>query len=407
MTASVSSFLRQGFPLLTKSADNMYAKTGMWVLGVGGMVVTMINVGGITRLTKSGLSMTDWSVTGSLPPMNDAEWEIEFARYKTFPEYQQRKSMDLHEFKYIYAWEYGHRMLGRLIGVVFVLPWAYFTARRLVPPGYQTRLAALCAMGATQGAVGWWMVKSGLGEDRRQDKKEIRVTPIRLTAHLTMALATYGGLFWTGLDILKLPHKDLVADQILKAKDAMRYAARLRTGFIHLTALTCVTIVSGALVAGNDAGRAYNTYPKMGDQWIPDEIWDLEPFHRNFIENTALVQFNHRVLATTTASAAVVLAGVGLLSPNKAALVTPQVRKGLLAVGLAATGQFALGITTLLSYVPIGLAAAHQLGSIVVFTSCVYLVHSLQYARPAIVRSALRTVHGKANMVATSVKPMA
>jgi heme a synthase len=384
--AASSSILQKGLPMVTNATENMFAPTGKWILGTAASVVGMIHVGGVTRLTQSGLSMTTWHPLGSLPPMNQQEWEAEFDRYKQFPEWQQRKSMTLSEFKFIYGWEYGHRMLGRTVGLIFVLPWMYFTARGRIPQGYQGRMAGLLAMGGTQGLVGWWMVKSGLGDDRRDDRHQIRVKAERLATHLTMAVATYGALIKTGFDILGLQHKN-IPEQVAKlSKESLRQASRLRTGSMVLTGLTGVTIVSGALVAGNDAGRAYNTFPKMGDEWIPAEIMDHEPWYRNLTDNTATVQFNHRVLGMSTAALGVGLVAAGL-SPNKAALISPQARKGLLAVGASVTGQVTLGITTLLHYVPITLAAAHQLGSIVVFTSGVYLAHSLRYARPAVVRA--------------------
>ena len=390
-----SNYLIQkaGLPAVTNSAHNIYAPAGKWILGTAFSVVGMIHVGGVTRLTQSGLSMTSWSPLGSLPPITEKEWETEFARYKTYPEWQQRKSMTVSDFKFIYGWEYGHRMLGRVVGLVFVLPWAYFSAKKMIPKGYQGRMVGLLAMGGTQGLVGWWMVKSGLGDDRYGDSHEIRVRPIRLATHLTMAVVTYGALLWTGLDILGLPHQKTMAEEASKIfnKDALRKAVRLRSGGICLTALTLTTIVSGALVAGNDAGRAYNTFPKMNDEWIPSEIADLTPWYKNLNENTATVQFNHRVLGMSTAVGALGLAGIGLLSPatkvkSATALFTPQVRIGLYAVGTSALGQMLLGITTLLQYCPLPLAAAHQVGSIVVLTSGIYLTHSLRYARPALVR---------------------
>lgn len=384
---------KAGLPAVTNSAHNIYAPAGKWILGTAFSVVAMIHVGGVTRLTQSGLSMTSWSPLGSLPPITEKEWETEFARYKTYPEWQQRKSMTVSDFKFIYGWEYGHRMLGRAVGLVFVLPWAYFSAKKMIPKGYQGRMVGLLAMGGTQGLVGWWMVKSGLGDDRYGDSHEIRVRPIRLATHLTMAVVTYGALLWTGLDILGLPHQKTMAEEASKIfnKDALRKAVRLRSGGICLTALTLTTIVSGALVAGNDAGRAYNTFPKMNDEWIPSEIADLTPWYKNLNENTATVQFNHRVLGMSTAVGALGLAGIGLLSPatkvkSATALFTPQVRIGLYAVGTSALGQMLLGITTLLQYCPLPLAAAHQVGSIVVLTSGIYLTHSLRYARPALVR---------------------
>eukprot|EP00934_Nitzschia_sp_Nitz4_P006315 Nitzschia sp. Nitz4//scaffold189_size62959//40052//41245//NITZ4_006312-RA/size62959-processed-gene-0.95-mRNA-1//-1//CDS//3329539908//6305//frame0 len=390
-SSAATLLLEKGLPAVTNSAHNMYAPAGKWLMGTAAAVVGMIHVGGVTRLTQSGLSMTSWTPLGGLPPITQAEWEEEFARYKTYPEWQQRKNMTLSEFKFIFGWEYGHRMLGRSVGLIFCLPWLYFTARGKIPKGYQGKMVGLLAMGGTQGLVGWWMVKSGLGDDRRGDSREIRVRPVRLAAHLTMAVATYGALFWTGLDIFGLPHQANFAEQAKKLSvDALRQAKRIRTGGMHLTTLSFITIISGALVAGNDAGRAYNTFPKMGDVWVPTEdMWDCEPWHRNFHHNTAMVQFNHRVLGITTATGAIGLAALGL-SPARAKLLTPQARNGLMALGLAAFGQASLGISTLLYYVPISLAAAHQLGSIAVFSSGLYLVHSLRYARPAIVRSALK-----------------
>jgi cytochrome c oxidase assembly protein subunit 15 len=398
-TTASAILLKKGLPAVTQSAHNVYAPAGKWILGTAGAVVGMIHVGGVTRLTQSGLSMTTWSPLGSLPPITQSEWETEFNRYKTYPEWQQRQSMTLSDFKFIYGWEYGHRMLGRTVGLIFCVPWLYFTARGKIPKGYQGRMVGLLAMGGTQGLVGWWMVRSGLGDDRRDEKREVRVRPIRLATHLSMAVATYGALLWTGLDILGLPHKTTLAEQASKlSKEALRQASRLRTGSLHLTALTGLTIVSGAFVAGNDAGRAYNTFPKMGDDWIPSQdMWDSEPWYRNFHENTAMVQFNHRILGLSTAATALGLVALGL-SPARAKLITPQARNGLYAVGLASVGQVTLGITTLLYYVPISLAAAHQVGSIVVFSSGIFLAHSLRYARPALHRSAGR--------VAATAKPL-
>jgi len=404
MTSTATSFLRKGLPLRTSVAENPCATTGKWILATSGLVVGMIHIGGVTRLTQSGLSMTSWSPLGSLPPITQEEWEAEFARYQTFPEWQQRKSMSLSDFKFIYGWEYGHRMLGRFVGLAFCLPWMYFTARGRIPHGYQKKMFGLMAMGGSQGLVGWWMVKSGLGEDRRGDNREIRVRPVRLAAHLSMALATYGALLWTGWDILSLPHKKLPEQVATLSKEAIRHATRLRTGSLALTGLTGLTVASGALVAGNDAGRAYNTWPTMDGEWIPLEMMKLAPWYRNLTENTAAVQWNHRVLGSATATTALLIAAIGL-SPNKAALLTPQARKGLYAVGIAATGQFTLGVTTLLYYVPISLGAAHQLGSIVVFTSSLYLAHALRYARPAVLRAARVLPESANNRTPPGVKP--
>lgn len=381
--------------MVTTAAENPHAAVGKWLLGTGGMVVGMIHIGGVTRLTQSGLSMTSWSPLGSLPPITDEQWEEEFARYKQFPEWQQRKSMTMSEFQFIFAWEYGHRMLGRLVGIVFVAPWVYFTARGRIPKGYQGKMVGLLTMGGTQGLVGWWMVKSGLGNDRMGDRKEIRVRPVRLASHLSMAFATYGALLWTGWDILGIPNnsKYNIAQQVKKlGKEAIQYTSRIRNVGIAFTGLSFITVVSGALVAGNDAGRAFNTFPTMDGEWIPSDILELEPVQRNITENTATVQWNHRVLGTGTALTGGALVAMGMRRPDKAAslMLTPQATNAIKAVGIAVAGQFTLGVTTLLHYVPLSLAAAHQLGSVVVFTSGLYLVHSLRYVRPSFLRAAGR-----------------
>jgi len=391
-TATAGSLMAKGLPAVTKTPLNVYAPVAKWLIGTSGLVVGMVHIGGVTRLTKSGLSMTDWKPLGSMPPLNDAEWNDEFDRYKLFPEYQQRKSMTLDEFKYIFFWEWGHRMLGRVVGLCFALPWGYFTLRGKIPPGYQKRMAMLFTMGGTQGLVGWWMVKSGLGEDRRDDRKEIRVSPYRLAAHLGMAAATYSALVWTGLGVIQLPNESRLRDLASSmSKSAMSHARKLRFGALGVTKLAALTMLSGAFVAGNDAGNAYNTFPLMDEKLVPmDDMIDpsLEPSYRNAFENTAMVQFNHRWLGTTTAFSAIGLACFGFIHPAARSLTTttPQVRVGLAALGTAAVGQMSLGVVTLLNYVPITLAAGHQLGSLVVLTSGLYTVHSLRYAAPSLLR---------------------
>ena len=334
--------------------------------------------------------------------------------------------MTLEEFKYIFYWEWGHRMMGRVVGLVYGTGWAYFTwmhrpnlspssdsiipkaITSAIPPGYQSRLAILFAMGGTQGLVGWWMVKSGLGDNRRGDRNEIRVSPYRLAAHLGMAVGTYSFLVWTGLGALSFPVDRYAIMTVAKEKsaeslsllqqytknlspNALRHAQRVRGGVLGTVGLTGLTILSGAFVAGNDAGNAYNTYPLMNDQWIPLEDMvdpDKVPKWRNLFETTATVQWNHRVLGTATALSAVGVAGYGLLHPmGRASLTaigrsstTPQVRRGLVSLGTAATAQMSLGIATLLNYVPINLAATHQLGSLVVLSCGLYTAHSLRYA---------------------------
>mmetsp|Transcript_9052 Transcript_9052/g.20443 ORF Transcript_9052/g.20443 Transcript_9052/m.20443 type:complete len:490 (-) Transcript_9052:53-1522(-) len=444
---TLSSIYTKGLPVLTPTTLNPHAPLGKWLLSTSSLVFAMVHIGGVTRLTKSGLSMTEWKPLGSRPPMSEEEWEVEFERYKLHPEWEQRKSMGLEEFKYIYYWEWGHRMMGRFVGVVFGGGWLYFTwihqpkmpslssssmtsilpknITSAIPPGYQSRLALLFAMGGTQGLVGWWMVKSGLGDDRRGDRSEIRVSPYRLAAHLGMAVGTYSVLVWTGLGALSYPvdyyaaaNASTIAAAVKSATNkaaaaeksvlsllqqytknltptALQHAQKTRLGVLSTVGLTGLTILSGAFVAGNDAGNAYNTYPLMNGQLIPwDDMVDPEksPKWRNAFETTATVQWNHRMLGTATALSAVGVAGYGLLHPATRASsmkvlssTTPQVQRGLVALGTAATAQMSLGVATLLNYVPISLAASHQLGSLVVLTCGVYTAHSLRYAGRSVV----------------------
>jgi len=399
---AATTLIRKGLPSLTSTPLNPYAPVAKWIIGTSGLVAGMVHVGGITRLTKSGLSMTDWKPLGSLPPITEQEWAEEFERYKQYPEYQQRKSMTVDDFRFIYYWEWGHRMLGRVVGVCFAAPWAYFAIRKRIPAGYGNRMKILFAMGGTQGLVGWWMVKSGLGDDRKGDRREIRVSPYRLAAHLGMAFTTYSALLWTGFGIMQIPNdvangangnvgskSKIVELAQSMTKEAIKHAKKIRGGAIAVTGLTAVTVASGAFVAGNDAGNAYNTFPKMNDQWIPiDDMIDpdIKPVYRNAFENTAMVQWNHRVLGTSTALSALTLTGLGLFHPAARNAITPQVNRGLKLLGGVAVGQMSLGIATLLSYVPIGLAAVHQLGSLVLLSSGIYVVHSLRYVSPGVMR---------------------
>lgn len=370
-----------------QSSDVEASKTvGYWLLGVSGMIAGIVSVGGITRLTRSGLSMTDWKVQGSLPPMTDEEWEVEFARYKTFPEWQQRKSMTVEDFKFIYFWEYGHRMLGRLVGVAFVVPAIFFAARGMIPRRMFPRMALLLGLGGGQGLIGWWMVKSGLEMDPEQ-KQEIRVSPYRLATHLTLAFTTFTAVLWTALDVLQ-PASQLRAITASLPVEILKVARRSRRLAMHNMALAAATIVSGAFVAGTDAGFAYNTFPLMGDEWIPQEILDLQPIWRNFFENTATVQFDHRVLALSTLGAitAAHVMAKRALQGNYWIALPARIRVAYTAVAVMAATQVGLGITTLLLYVPVPIAAVHQAGSLVLLSLLTVLVHSLRFAahRPAV-----------------------
>jgi len=342
-----------------------------WLGGSAAWVYSMVVLGGVTRLTRSGLSMTDWKFTGEQRPQTEEEWEAEFAKYKESPEFKKVHSrMKLDEFKFIYWMEYAHRMWGRLLGVGFVVPGAYFLARRYITGAMAKRLGLLFFMGGTQGLVGWWMVRSGLQEPEHEWQTP-RVSPYRLAAHLVSAFTIYATLAWTTLD---LAHpKPLLAGL---SQEAAAVARRVRGVALPFGALVAVTATSGAFVAGLDAGRAYNTFPLMAGRWIPAEYWSHAlPGLRNFFENTAAVQWDHRVLATLTATSA-----LGLWAWARGMPLPPQARHALDLVAAITSVQFALGIWTLLDYVPVHLGSLHQANALNLFTAVLFLLHTL---RPA------------------------
>ena len=298
----------------------------------------MVIIGGITRLTDSGLSMVEWRpLMGFLPPLSAAEWERVFALYRSSPEYQTYNAgMGLAAFKNIFWWEYIHRFSGRLIGLLFFIPFVYFLVKGRLTAGLTWRLAGLLILGGLQGVIGWWMVKSGLTD--RPD-----VSQYRLLVHLLLALVIMGMLFHLALSVLVRPSQRVRVDKSLAAH------AWLVVGLI------VVTIAGGALVAGTDAGQIYNSFPMMGDSLIPSEYGFLAPFWLNIFENPAAIQFNHRWLAVLTFIAIVALwlrARQARLNKAAHAAVTTMLAIACIQVGL--------GISVLLTNVPIPLAAAHQ-----------------------------------------------
>lgn len=356
-----------------------------WLGGSSAWVFSMVVLGGITRLTRSGLSMTDWKFTGEKPPGTEAEWTGEFERYKQSPEFRRVNiSMTLDEFKFIYWMEWAHRMWGRGLGVAFALPLTYFALKGAMTRPLASRLALLFTMGGTQAFVGWWMVRSGLQEPESPHHVP-RVSPYRLAAHLTSAFAIYAVMVWTTLSTA-LPEPLSVAIQKMQkmqgigGDSAVRAMSRLRARVIPFAGLLSVTALSGAFVAGLDAGHAYNTFPLMGGKLIPDEYWGKDAtgnelsFWRNAFENTASVQFHHRCLALTTllGSMAVWKYGTGMSSLPR----TPRLLLHALAVGTGC--QVALGVTTLLTHVPVSLGSAHQAGALSLFTISLALIHSLR-----------------------------
>lgn len=343
---------------------------GFWITGVAAGVYAMVVLGGVTRLTRSGLSIVEWRPAGEALPSTDEEWAVEFEKYKAFPEYERVNSrMTLEEFKPIYWMEWAHRMWGRGLGIAFGVPLFGLLAARAVPAGLGPRLFALLGLGGLQGAVGWWMVKSGLDAKRFSPTDTPRVSPYRLATHLSGAWALYSVLAWTAMDLLRRPPAPAAA--AVAAARAVRPAAAVATVFAGLTTL------SGAFVAGNDAGRAFNDWPLFAGRLIPEGIWDERLGLRNFFENTATVQFDHRSLAYGT------LASVGVLHASLAraggSKVLPRaVVRGAVALGAAVAAQATLGIVTLILYVPVELGAAHQAGALAVWTTSLWMMHSVQ-----------------------------
>lgn len=327
-----------------------------WLLVCCAFVFAMVVVGGMTRLTHSGLSIVEWQpIVGTLPPLSDAQWEEAFAKYRATPEFKVRNhAMNLEGFKGIFWWEYAHRLLGRIVGLVFLIPFVYFVATGKLRGALAWKLGGIFLLGGLQGALGWYMVQSGLVDDPR-------VSSARLAAHLGLAFLIYAMLFWTALGLL-WPLRTASSD-----------AARRRAGSLVL--LVFVMVLSGALVAAIRAGFAYNTWPQMNGEWIPPEIMLLDPWWANFLHNMATVQFVHRLLAVVVLLAVLIVwARVQREPPNRRARLWSH------ALLLAGVAQVAAGIATLLLGVPLAIAALHQAGAVVLFTCALAVRHALREA---------------------------
>ncbi|KPI95929.1 Cytochrome c oxidase assembly protein COX15-like [Papilio xuthus] len=337
---------------------------GYWLLGCSGMVFTAVVLGGVTRLTESGLSMVTWRLLGESLPTTEEQWQQEFEKYKQFPDKNQ--SMTLSEFKWIWWMEYLHRSWGRCIGAAVFLPAAFFWRKGFLDIHMKRRVSVYCALVAVQGLMGWYMVKSGL-EDRFQGPSDVpRVSQYRLAAHLGLAFVLYLGLLSGALRVLR-PFP--AAATLHKMKDLRSVTALAHT----VKAMAFFTAISGAFVAGLDAGLVYNSFPKMGERWLPEDILALTPTRRNFTENPTTVQFDHRVLGTATLAAATTLA---LLARRRT--LSPPATTLAYAVGAMAWAQVCLGIATLVTYVPTPLAASHQAGSLTLLTLALCLTHEIK-----------------------------
>ena len=319
-----------------------------WLMVLFALVTVMIAVGGLTRLTDSGLSITEWApVTGAIPPLSQADWQAAFDRYREIPQYRlQNAGMTMAEFKVIYWWEWGHRQLGRLIGLVWAAGFLWFLARRRIPAGWTPRLLALGLLGGLQGAIGWWMVASGLTGEA------VSVASYRLATHLGLAFLILGLIGWSVVELSR-PQLELIQAR-------RRREAGLGAALGALVAVFYVQIVLGALVAGIDAGRTYTDWPLMNGQVIPPDPLALAPAWRNFFENAGLVQFLHRVWGYLALAAALGVWWAARRSPVTA------VRRGVDWMLVALTGQIVLGIVTLIHAAPWQLAIAHQLAAVAV-----------------------------------------
>ncbi len=339
----------------------------LWLYAVAAMVFLTLAVGGATRLTESGLSITEWKpVTGVLPPLNAAQWQDEFAKYRAIAQYRAlNQGMSLADFKVIYFWEWSHRLLARSTGFVFLVPFLFFLWRGDVPKSLRARLWTIFAGGAALGAVGWWMVASGVGSDL------IKVSQYRLGFHLTLACAIYAAVLWTAQGLRTAPRIDA--------------RARQRVAALAIAVMVLLQIYLGALVAGLDAGLTYNTWPLIDGAIVPDaaRLWFVQPAWRNLFENTLTVQFNHRMLAY----AIFLLALWHAYDARRGAAA-----QGALWLAACVAAQAALGIVTLLYAAPLALAMAHQLMAIVVLT--IGVVHAQALSRLARDGAARRVEQG-------------
>jgi cytochrome c oxidase assembly protein subunit 15 len=326
-----------------------------WLLSVAALIAIMVLVGGATRLTESGLSITEWKpVSGALPPLNQEQWTQAFEGYKTIPQYHELNvGMSLSEFKAIFWWEWSHRLLGRFIGVAYLLPFLWFLWRGAVRGELKRRLWGIFALGALQGAVGWWMVASGL-------TKRIEVSQYRLATHLVLALLIYTAIVWTV--------------RRLSDRPALGGTVRLKATSVVLLVATFIQLYLGALVAGLRAGKVYNTWPDIDGGFIPSSarLFFEQPWWRNLFDNTLTVQFEHRMVAYTLFVVAILHAIDAARSRADAAVI-----RGALWLVAVITLQATLGIFTLLNQVPIDLALTHQAVAIAVLTFATLQVERL------------------------------
>ncbi len=331
---------------------NPFRPVIIWLLSGCFLIYAMVVIGGITRLTGSGLSITEWKiVTGTIPPLSQEAWEKEFDAYKQIPQYKLLNSdFQLSDFKKIFFWEYLHRLIGRIIGFVFLIPFFWFWWKKKFPEGFMKKALVLFALGGLQGFIGWFMVSSGLSEN-------VYVSHYRLAIHLISAFTVFGFTFWYALDVASPP------TPLPKERGVKKLS-------ILLFSVIILQIIYGAFVAGLKAGYAYPTWPKMGSEWFPSDITSLEPIWRNFLEGHAGVQFVHRYIAYVL----VALVGFLFYRSRKFPVANGQ-RKIIDVLAIIISAQFTLGVITLLYTVPITIAVLHQTGAFLLFATTLLLIH--------------------------------
>lgn len=337
------------------AASNSQRPIVIWLSVVAALVFLMVVVGGVTRLTRSGLSIVEWNpIMGAIPPLTEQAWLDEFAKYQQTPEYQHvNKGMTLAGFKEIFYVEWAHRLLGRMIGLVVFFPLVYFAIRRQISRALIPKVIVMLVLGGLQGAMGWFMVKSGLVDIPR-------VSAYRLTAHLALAVLIYGYVLWIIFGLV-WPDRQEAAPPGFKRMS------------VAITALVCLLIVAGGFVAGTRAGFVFNTFPLMAGQFIPPGAYAMQPWWINLFENVATVQFNHRILAYALFVAAAVF-----LWMSRTTALSQRARTGTLLLFASVLAQIGLGIATLLTVVPVSLGALHQAGALVVFTFALYVNHAVR-----------------------------
>ncbi len=337
----------------------------VWLLVCCALVFAMVIVGGVTRLTGSGLSIVEWQpLIGTIPPLSDQDWTVLFEKYQQIPQYELvNKGMSLDAFKGIFWWEYFHRLLGRLIGVVYFIPLVYFIVRKQVDRVLGLKLFGIFVLGGLQGLMGWYMVMSGLSDN-------VHVSQYRLTAHLGLAFVIYAAMFWVATGLLS--SKSNVSSDASNA-DSTNSPVKLRRFSLALTGLIFIMVLSGGLVAGIHAGKAYNTFPLMDGSWIPPALFVLDPWYRNFFDNITTVQFDHRLIAWML----IFLVPYFWFKAIRTIALSSSARLACHLFLLALMIQVGLGITTLLLKVPLTYAAAHQAGAVLLFTAALWCTRKL------------------------------